>query len=54
MRFDIPCIGAQTLETCAASGVAVLALESGRTLLLEQEACARLASRHKIAVTTIQ
>jgi DUF1009 family protein len=54
MRFDIPCIGAQTLETCAASGVAVLALESGRTLLLEQEACARLASRHKITVTTIQ
>jgi DUF1009 family protein len=54
MRFDIPCIGARTLETCAASGVAVLVLESGKTLLLEQEACARLASRHKITVTTIQ
>src|SRR5208283_2200476 len=51
MRFDIPCIGRQTLETCADSGVAVLALESGRTLLLEREACARLTSRHKITVT---
>ena len=54
MRFDIPCVGAQTLQTCAVSGVAVLALESGKTLLLEQEACVRLASRHKIAVTAIQ
>jgi hypothetical protein len=53
MRFDIPCIGAQTLETCAASGVAVLVLESGRTLLLEQEACEQTAKKNKISVTVI-
>ncbi len=53
MRFDIPCIGPQTLETCAASGVAVLALEAGKTLLLEQETCAQLAKKNKISVTTI-
>jgi hypothetical protein len=53
MRFDIPCIGAQTLETCAASGVAVLALESDRTLLLEQEACEQIAKKNKISVTAI-
>jgi UDP-2,3-diacylglucosamine hydrolase len=53
MRFDIPCIGLQTLETCSASGVAVLALESGRTLLLEREACAELAKKSKISLTTI-
>jgi hypothetical protein len=53
MRFDIPCIGLQTLETCAASGVAVLALESGKTLLLEREACAELAKESKISLTTI-
>lgn len=53
MRFDIPCIGAKTLETCAASGVSVLALEAGRTLLLEQETCAQLAERHKLSVTTV-
>ena len=53
MRFDIPCIGAQTLETCAASGVAVLALESGRTLLLEQEACEQITKKNKISVTTV-
>ena len=53
MRFDIPCIGAQTLQTCAASGVAVLALESGRTLLLEQEACEQIAKKNKISITAI-
>lgn len=37
LRFDIPCIGAQTVETCLTHRIAVLALEAGRTLLLEQE-----------------
>ncbi|HMP84721.1 MAG TPA: LpxI family protein, partial [Verrucomicrobiota bacterium] len=52
MRFDIPCIGAKTLETCAAAGVAVLAIESGKTLLLEQEQCAEIAARRKISLMT--
>ena len=53
MRFDVPCLGPQTLETCARSGVAVLAFESGRSLLLEQEVCAALAERNKLAITTV-
>ncbi len=53
MRFDIPCLGPKTLETCAAAGIAVLALEAGRTLLLEQETCAALAERHKLVLTTV-
>ena len=53
MRFDIPCIGAQTFETCAAARIAVLALEGGKTLLLEREQCEALAKKHKISVTTI-
>lgn len=52
-RFDIPCLGPQTLETCAAARVAVLAFEAGRSLLLEQETCERLARAHKISVATI-
>jgi DUF1009 family protein len=54
MRFDIPCIGAQTLETCAAAKISVLALEAGRTLLLEREACEQLANKNKITLTTIE
>lgn len=53
MRFDIPCLGPQTLETGAAARIAVLALEAGKSLLLEQETCARLADRHRISVTTV-
>lgn len=53
MRFDIPCVGPQTLETCASAGIAVMALEPGRTLVLEQTEVERLATRHRIAVTTV-
>jgi len=53
MRFDIPCIGAKTFETCAAARIAVLALESGKTLLLERDQCEELARKNKISVTTI-
>jgi hypothetical protein len=52
MRFDIPCIGPRTIETCVAAGVAVLAFEPGRALLLEQEACETLARKNKISVLT--
>lgn len=53
LRFDIPCLGPQTLETCASAGISVLAFESGRSLLLEQETCAQLAKKNKITVMTI-
>jgi len=53
MRFDIPCLGPQTLETCAAARIAVLAIESGKSLVLEQETCAALANRHNISLTTV-
>src|SRR5262249_61045759 len=53
MRFDIPCIGPQTFETCHASGISVLALEAGKTLLLERESCEKFAAKNKISITTI-
>jgi len=53
LRFDIPCLGVQTLETCATARVSVLAFEAGKSLLLEQETCERLAKKNKISITTI-
>ncbi len=53
MRFDIPCLGAKTFETCAAANISVLAIESGKSLLLERDVCAELARKNKISVTTI-
>ena len=53
MRFDIPCIGRQTLESCAASKIAVLAVESSKTILLEREEVESLSQAHGITVTTV-
>jgi DUF1009 family protein len=53
MRFDIPCVGPRTLETCAAAGIRVLAFEAGRSLLLEQDTCAQMANKNKLSVLTI-
>lgn len=53
LRFDIPCVGPQTLETCAASRIGVLAFEADKTLVLEREICAPFAERHEIAVTAV-
>ena len=53
MRFDIPCIGAQTLEVCAAARIGVLAFEAGRTLLLQLETIERAAKEAGIAVTAV-
>ena len=53
MRFDIPCLGAKTLEVCAAARISVLAIEAGKALLLEREACERLAKKDKISLTTV-
>src|SRR5882757_10011596 len=53
MRFDIPCIGPQTLETCAAAGVAVLAFEPGRSILLEREQCENFCRSKKLALVTL-
>jgi UDP-2,3-diacylglucosamine hydrolase len=36
LRFDVPAVGAETVRICAAHGVAVLALEAGKTLLLDK------------------
>lgn len=52
LRFDIPCLGPETLKVCAAAGIRVLAFESGRSLLLEQETCATLAIKNKITLMT--
>ncbi len=54
MRFDIPCIGASTIEACAAARISVFALEAGRTLLLERKACEALAQKNRISLVTIE
>lgn len=53
MRFDIPCIGPQTIRTCAETGVAVLGIEADKTLLVEKEEIDRLIGKMKVCVTAV-
>jgi hypothetical protein len=49
-RFDVPVIGPQTIETCAAAGVSAITIEAGKTLLLEKAAVHELCERHQIGM----
>ena len=52
MRFDVPCIGLKTIETCVAARISVLALEAGKTLVLDQKEVEGLARKHRVSVVT--
>jgi DUF1009 family protein len=53
MRWDIPCIGTGTLDTCIAAQIRVLAIEAGKTLLLDGEQVEVLAKKNKISVLAV-
>ena len=53
LRFDIPCLGARTLKTCASANIRALAFEAGRTLLLDESEVDALAQRHGITLTAV-
>lgn len=53
MRFDIPCIGAQTIQICQESGVKVLALEASKTIILEREDVEKLIGKKGPAIVTV-
>ncbi len=53
MRFDVPTIGLGTLETMAASGGKLLAVEAGRTIFVDQPQCLDFAERHGIVIVAL-
>jgi UDP-2,3-diacylglucosamine hydrolase len=50
MRFDVPVVGVETIETMARAGASCLAVDAGRCLLLDGEAIIRAADGAGIAV----
>lgn len=52
-RFDIPVVGLKTLKTMRKAGVAALAFQAGRLILLDREAVIAYANRHGIAIVGI-
>lgn len=52
MRFDIPSMGAKTIEVCRDAKISVFAFEPEKTLLLERDLVEELAQKNKISITT--
>jgi DUF1009 family protein len=50
MRFDVPVIGIETIRISAEARLRVIAVEAGKTLLLERDAIVDLANRSKISI----
>ena len=50
MRFDVPVIGLETIRVAAEAQLRVIALEAGKTLLLERDAMVELAEQSKISI----
>ena len=50
MRFDVPVIGVETLRVASEARLRLIAIEAGKTLLLEREAIVDLANLSKISI----
>ncbi|MGA3171938.1 MAG: UDP-2,3-diacylglucosamine diphosphatase LpxI [Chthoniobacteraceae bacterium] len=50
LRFDVPVIGLQTIKAAADARVRVVAIEAGKTLLLEREAMTEEAGRRGVTI----
>jgi DUF1009 family protein len=53
LRFDVPAVGVETIARLHEAGGGVLALEAGKTILLEKENFLAQADSHDIAVVGI-
>ncbi len=53
MRFDVPLVGLDTMKAIAASGATALAIEAGKTLLLDKEEVIKLADEKGISIVII-
>ncbi|MFZ4985748.1 MAG: LpxI family protein [Blastocatellia bacterium] len=50
MRFDVPVIGLQTIETFVSCNVTAISLTADKTLIFDREETLAAANRHRIAV----
>jgi DUF1009 family protein len=53
MRFDVPTVGVRTLRTMVAAGGRVLAIEGGRTILLDDDEFRTYAADHRLSIVAL-
>jgi DUF1009 family protein len=54
LRFDVPAVGPETVGACTAAGIGVLALEAGKTLLLDKEDLLQRAEAAGLAIVGVE
>lgn len=54
MRFDVPTIGVVTIENVLKAGGKTLAIEAGKTIVIDQVDVIALADRHGLAIVAIE
>jgi DUF1009 family protein len=54
MRFDVPTIGTTTIENLYKAGARVLAIEAGKTILLDQPEVIALADRYGLSIVAMR
>ena len=52
MRFDVPTIGVLTIESLAAAGASILAIEAGKTIVVDEAEVIALADKHGLAIVS--
>jgi len=53
LRFDAPAIGPGTIMTLKEAGATVLAIEAGKTIILDQEKMVKLANQENICIIAL-
>ena len=53
VRFDVPVIGLRTVRTLIKAGISCLAIEAGKTLVLDKDAVRPLADRKGISIAAL-
>jgi UDP-2,3-diacylglucosamine hydrolase len=53
MRFDVPVVGLRTIKHLAKVKAKCLAIEAGKTLMIDKEACIKLADKKNIAIVAL-
>ncbi|HBO44745.1 MAG TPA: DUF1009 domain-containing protein [Planctomycetaceae bacterium] len=53
MRFDVPTVGRQTLQRMIEAGGSVLAVEAGRTILLQEPEVIAMANQNGLSVVSL-
>jgi DUF1009 family protein len=53
MRYDVPTIGVGTIESLIAAGAKCLAIEAGKTIVVDKNEVVALAHKHNIAIIAL-